>query len=188
MKDAVHDAPVDERSASVELARLIQQSETSRRATPTRRAIYLAVGKDRHVPLTEVTRRIVVLVEDHSVDVTQLRLDGVHDLVLLFDRELDFATNLDQRRQVRRLHAQANIGCKNGSVEGSPVRDVERDITRTGRHDDTFGMDEGRDVGEAHGANPAVLDAGNRLEPSGRYIHDDGGFVPGDPDDAALDC
>ncbi len=107
---------------------------------------------------------VLLLPEDDAVDVTQLRLERVHDLVGGLELALDLPSQLDQARQLGRAHPLLERG-----VERSPEGDVH--LVRTGRHPRR--PDEGGHVAEAHRAHQAVLDARPCLEAAGRHVDDD---------------
>ena len=65
------------------------------------RAVDLAVGENRDVPLRQ-GRVGLVLPEDDAVDAAQLGLEWMDDLVLGLDRRLDRAAERDQARQLGR--------------------------------------------------------------------------------------
>ena len=142
-----------------------------------RRAVDLAVGEDRDVPLRE---RLVALVlpEDDAVDAAQLRLERMDDVVLGLDRRLDRAAELDQPRQLPRLDAL---------LERRVERTAEGDVDDAARRLDPARPDEGRHVAEPHRPHAARFDRGPRLEPSRGDVHDDAVLALAHRDDALVE-
>ena len=76
---------VPQRLAARQPALCVEQREPRGGARAARRAVDLAVGEHRHVPLRE--RLLALLLpEDHAVDVAELGLERVDDLVRSLER------------------------------------------------------------------------------------------------------
>src|SRR5262245_58235732 len=101
------------------------------------------------------------------------------DLALCLELTLDPPPELDQPRQLSRLHPLGARG-----IEGTPERDV--DITVADAH--RRRPDVRRHVAEAHRTHLAALDAGPRLEPTRWHVDDDAPFAVPGWDDPLVEC
>src|SRR4051794_6242993 len=97
----VDDAHVAEDLALPKPALVGEAREACRGPAAARRAVHLAVGKDRHVPLDERAVRVgrLVLPEHDPVDAREIGLIGVDDRDGPFERRPELALERDQRRQ-----------------------------------------------------------------------------------------
>ena len=98
----------------------VEQREPRRGAAAARRAVHLAVGEHRDVPLCERPLALV-LPEDDPVHVAQLGLERMDDVVLGFERALELPAELDQPRKLPWLDPLLD-----GGVERAAERDVDR--------------------------------------------------------------
>ena len=93
-----------------------RRASRARGAAPARRAVDLAVREHGHVALGQRTPAFL-LPEGDAVHVAELGLERMDDLVLGLERALDLAAELDESRQLARLHLLLERG-----IEGAAVR------------------------------------------------------------------
>ena len=157
------DGEVAELGSARQVALRVEQRESGGRPRAARRAVDLAVGEHRHVPLRERPVSLV-LPEDHAVHVPELGLERVDDVVRGLDRGLELAPECDQARQ---------LAGRDPFLEARVERPAEGDVDDAARRLDPLPPDEGGDVPEPHRAHPAVLDPRPRLEAPRRDVDDD---------------
>ena len=155
----------------------VEQREPCGRSRAAWRAIDLAVREHRHVSLGE-RLGLLGLPEDHAVDVPELRLEWVDDVVGRLELCLDPATELDQARELTRLHPL---------LERRVERPAERDVDDATGRLEVPRPDERRDIAEADRLDTPALDPRPRLEPPGRDVHDDARLPFAPLDDTGLE-
>ena len=184
---AADDAAVSQLRAARESPAPVEQGEPCRGAAAARRAVDLAVREDRHVALDERRTGVDVLEEDDTVDVSQLRLDGMHHLAARLDRALELATEPDERRQVSSLDRQPERADVNRRVERSSEREVGVDRPGPGRQGEALNLHVRRDVAKADRLDAPTADPGDRLEPSRGDVDDHTGLGLSSLDETGVD-
>ena len=127
------------------MALRVEQREPGGRPRAARRAVDLAVGEHRHVPLRE-RPVFLVLPEDHAVHVPKLGLERVDDVVLGLDRGLELPPECDQARQ---------LAGRDAFLEARVERPAVGDVDDAARRLDPLPPDERGDVSGPHRAHAA---------------------------------
>src|SRR5215208_6284072 len=146
-------------------SRFVEKSETRGGPAAARRAVYLAIRKDRDVTLSQRPSSLLFGEEYRTVDVPQARLKGVQDFMRVVDRVFYLASQANEARQVGRFQAEAHLLRGHASIESAAERDV-RGYRAHARFDrQALRIHERWHVPEADRFHASVLDGCNGFEP-----------------------